>query len=209
MKKAILEIPVPESCFACLLCLPSDTRSGLFCRAADLITDDYHSIRHPGCPMKIEDMVDKKDLFMIANELFPDVDKGNYDQLLSAYMSDGKTNINPTISFEEAIAKYTSQVKAVISDKNNWKNKWNGICIEFHNFKEAFEEFFPFYFNADRIPYIDIGSNNYANGKKIVEFLIVEIFYRNYTGMTIKHFLYISEHFMSKEFACIYLRQAK
>ena|GEM_PF-4855565 len=51
--KAILEISVPESCFACLLCLPSDTRSGLFCRAADFITDDYHSSRHPNCLLKI------------------------------------------------------------------------------------------------------------------------------------------------------------
>jgi len=50
---AIYEMPVPESCFACLFCLPSDVRSGLFCRGADLITDDYHSSRHPDCPLKI------------------------------------------------------------------------------------------------------------------------------------------------------------
>jgi len=118
MEKAILEIPMPESCFACLFCLPGDIRSGLFCRAADLNTDDYHSIRHPDCPLKIVgDKVDKKDLLLISNELFPDVDKSNYEELLSAYMSDRETNINPTISFEKAIAKYTDRVQAVISEK--------------------------------------------------------------------------------------------
>ena len=50
---AIYEMPEPESCFACLFCLPSDVRNSLFCRATDLITDDYHSSRHPDCLLKI------------------------------------------------------------------------------------------------------------------------------------------------------------
>ena len=52
MNKAMLEIPVPESCYECLCCYGSK-RGGYNCRAAGLFVCGYSSRRHPDCPLKI------------------------------------------------------------------------------------------------------------------------------------------------------------
>ena len=205
--KAIYEMPVPESCFACLFCLPSDTRSGLFCRAEDLITDDYHSSRHPDCPLKIvrPDQA-KKDLLIIGHRLFPNANKKDYNQLLGSYITDVKTNINPTILLDEAINKYTSQINTVVDDEKNWRKDWNGLFVEFRNFSEVFKEFFPVYYAENNYPCVDLLMENNANGKKIFEFVVARIFEQVYTGLGVLFITYERDTFCSPEFACIHLR---
>ena len=52
MKKAILEIPVPESCWACELSWREAPSASLICPLIEFV-GDYTKSRHPDCPLKI------------------------------------------------------------------------------------------------------------------------------------------------------------
>jgi hypothetical protein len=148
----------------------------------------------------------KKDLSIIAKELFPNLVQSTYEQLLNSYNSGREKSITPTFSFDEAVNKYTSPVLNVMENKDNWKIRGGVIFVDFKNFITLFDEFFPIYTTADGIPYMDIGAWNHANGEKIVSLLITKIFYLNYTGMDIQDISFISERLFSPEIIRIILR---
>jgi hypothetical protein len=148
----------------------------------------------------------KKDLSVIAKELFPYLVKNTYEQLMCSYASDYKIDINPKLTFKEAVDKYTDPFLNVMENKNNWKNRGESIFIDFHDFLTVFNEFFPVYMADNGFPYMDIGVWNHENGKKIVELLITEIFYNNYTGMNIQNILFTRKNVCSPEIIRISLR---
>jgi hypothetical protein len=148
----------------------------------------------------------KKDLSLIAKELFPNLEQNTYEQLLYSYRTDGKTDINPRLSLEEAVSKYTTPFLNVIENKDNWKTKGGAIFVDFKNFITLFDEFFPFYMADNGTPYIDLGEWNHSNGEKIVSLLITKIFYLNYTGVEIQDISFTSESFFSSEIIRIFLR---
>jgi hypothetical protein len=148
----------------------------------------------------------KKDLSVIAKELFPNLEQNTYEQLLYSYNTDGKTNINPRLSFEEAVSKYTDPFLNVMENKDNWKTRGDTIFVDLKNFITLFDEFFPLYKAENGTPYIDLGEWNHANGEKIVSLLITKIFYLNYTGMDIQNISFTREGFFSPEIIRIFLR---
>jgi hypothetical protein len=148
----------------------------------------------------------KKDLSLIAKELFPNLEQNTYEKLLYSYVSDHKTNINPRLSLEEAISKYTVPVLNVMENKDNWKTRGGAIFVDFKNYVTLFDEFFPFYKADNGTPYLDLGEWNLANGEKIVSFLITKIFYLNYTGMDIQNISFTKEGFFSPEIIRVFLR---
>jgi hypothetical protein len=148
----------------------------------------------------------KKDLSLIAKELFPNLEQNTYEQLLYLYNTDGKTDINPRLSLEEAVSKYTTPVLNVMENKDNWKTKGGAMFVDFKNFITLFDEFFPLYMADNGTPYMDIGVWNHTNGKKIVSLLITKIFYLNYTGMDIQDISFTRESFLSPEIIRIFLR---
>jgi hypothetical protein len=148
----------------------------------------------------------KKDLSLIAKELFPNLEQNTYEKLLYSYVSDHKTNINPRLSLEEAISKYTTPFLNVMENMDNWKTRGGIIFVDFKNFITLFDEFFPLYMADNGTPYIDLGERNHANGEKIVSLLITKIFYLNYTGMDIQDVSFTSEGFFSPEIIRIALR---
>jgi hypothetical protein len=148
----------------------------------------------------------KKDLSVIAKELFPDMVQSTYEQLLRSYNTDGKSNINPRLSFNEAVSKYAPHVLNIIDSKDNWRARYGDIFVDFHNSLEVFDEFFPVYRTDAGIPYMDIGAWNHANGKKMVQLLIKEIFYQNYIGMTIQDIAFVREKPFSAEIIRVFLR---
>jgi hypothetical protein len=137
----------------------------------------------------------KKDLSLIAKELFPNLERNTYEQLLYSYNTDGKTDINPRLSLEEAVSKYTTPILNVMENKDNWEARGGAIFVDFKNLT-LFDEFFPLYKTENGSPYMDIGMWNHANGEKIVSFLITKIFYLNYTGMDIQDISFIRESFL-------------
>jgi hypothetical protein len=151
----------------------------------------------------------KKDLSIIANELFSDLVQDTYEHLLHSYLTDGKTNISPRLSIEEAIHKYTPHILNVIENKSNWKKRSETIFVDFHDFLTVFDEFFPVYISNNGFPYLDIGVWNHTNGKKIVRLLLTEIFYQNYTGMNIQDIAFIREELFSQESIRIFLKSSK
>jgi hypothetical protein len=148
----------------------------------------------------------KKDLSVIAKELFPSLVQSTYEQLLYSYNTDCKTDINPRLTFNEAVIKYTAYVLDTIDNKNNWKSRGETIFVDFRNFLTVFDEFFPVYRSDTGVPYMDIGKWNHANGKKIVQLLIKEIFYLNYTGMNIQYIGFIRESPFSPEIIRMFIR---
>jgi hypothetical protein len=58
--------------------------------------------------------------------------------------SDGKSNINPRRSLNEAVSKYTAHILNIIDRKYNWKAGDGSIFVDFRNFLEVFDEFSPF-----------------------------------------------------------------
>jgi hypothetical protein len=150
-----------------------------------------------------------KDLSVVAKELFPNLVQNTYEQLLYSYNSDGKTNINPRLSFNEAVSKYAPHVLNIIDSKDNWKARYGDIFVDFRSFLEVFDEFFPVYKTDAGTPYIDIGAWNHETGRKIVQLLIKEIFYQNYTGMNIQDIAFIREKPFLPEIVRIYLKLSK
>jgi hypothetical protein len=148
----------------------------------------------------------KRDLSVIAKELFPGAVQNTYEQLLHSYGTDGKPNINPWPALNEAVSKYTASVLNIVENKNNWKAADGVIFADFRNFLTVFDEFFPIYETDAGIPYMDIGAWNHANGKKIVQLLVREIFYLNYTGMNIQDTAFVKETSFSPEIIRIFLR---
>jgi len=151
----------------------------------------------------------KKDLAVIAHEVFPDIVKSEYEELLKLYHADFESpDINPKISLDEAVSKYAENVLTVIENKENWKEDRvnDGIFIAFYGFAETFKEFFPVYYAENGYPYMDIGPKNYANGKKVIELLISKIFYQNYEGMEIRTMYFWRDRPSSPEYIRIYLR---
>jgi hypothetical protein len=148
----------------------------------------------------------KKDLSMIAKELFPDLVQNTYEQLLYSYNSGFEPSINPEITLNEAINKYTSPVLNVLENKANWKTRGGDLFVDFRDFLTVFDEFFPLYKADNGIPYLDLGIWNHANGEKIVRLLITEIFYLNYTGMDIRDIVFMNEKPFSPEIIRIFLR---
>jgi hypothetical protein len=148
----------------------------------------------------------KKDLSVIAKELFPGLVQNTYEQLLHSYRTDGKRNINPKLALDEAVSKYTPCVLNVIENKDNWKSRWGGIFVDFHNPLTVFDEFFPVYIADNGTPYLDLEIRNYENGEKIVLLLITEIFYLNYTEMDIKDIVFTRKSPLSPEIIRIFLR---
>jgi hypothetical protein len=148
----------------------------------------------------------KRDLSVIAKELFPNLVQNTYEQLLYSYTAEGKTNINPKISLDEAISKYTPFVLNVMENKDNWVNRCESIFIDFHDFLTVFGEYFPLYKSDDGIPYMDIGIWNYEIGRKILSLLITKIFYLNYTGMDVRDVIFIKEKPLEPEIIRIFLR---
>jgi hypothetical protein len=148
----------------------------------------------------------KKDLSVTAKELFPNLEKNTYEKLICSYVTDGKTNINPGLTFDEAVSKYTAYVLNVMENKNNWKIRNNNMYIDFHNYLIIFEEFFPLYKSDKGFPYLDLGEQNYEIGEKIVLLLITKIFYLNYTGIDIRDIIFIREQPSEREIIRIFLR---
>jgi hypothetical protein len=148
----------------------------------------------------------KKDLSAIAKELFSNLTRNTYEELLYSYNTDGKKNINPRLTFDEAINKYTAPVLNVMENKANWKNRGGSLFVDFHSFLTVFKEFFPVYMADNGTPYLDIGVWNHSNGEKIVSLLITEIFYLNYTGMDIKDIVFMREKPLLPEIIRIFLR---
>jgi hypothetical protein len=148
----------------------------------------------------------KKDLSIIAKELFPNLVQDTYEELIHSYNTDGKTNINPRLSLDEAVHKYTITVSDVMENKDNWGKRLDDIFVDFHNFLTIFDEFFPIYWAREGIPYLDIGMWNKENGKKIVKILIKKIFYLSYTGMDIQDIAFTRKSPFSPEFIRIFLR---
>jgi hypothetical protein len=148
----------------------------------------------------------KKDLSMIAKELFPGLVQNTYEQLLYSYNSGFRPSINPETTLNEAISKYTAPVLNVLENKDNWKVRNGDIFVDFRDFLTVFNEFFPVYRTDNGIPYLDIGVWNHANGKKIVSLLITEIFYLNYTGMDIRDIVFTRKSPFSPEIIRIFLR---
>jgi hypothetical protein len=136
-----------------------------------------------------------KNLSMVAKELFPDLEQNTYDQLLHSYLTDGKTNINPKLSLDEAVQKYTPGIIEFIENKANWKHRGISIFLDFPKPEVVFEEFFPVYRAENNTPYLDLAEYNDGVGEKIVCVLVTEIFYRNYTGMEICDISFTYEDF--------------
>jgi hypothetical protein len=151
----------------------------------------------------------KKDLSLIAENLFPNLVQNTYEQLLDSYNTDGKTDINPRLSLEDAVSKYTAPVLNVMENKDNWKTRGGAIFVDFKDFIKIFDEYFPIYKAENGFPYMDIGPRNHANGEKIVSLLITKIFYLNYIGMDIQGISFICESFFSQEMIRIFLRLSK
>jgi hypothetical protein len=148
----------------------------------------------------------KKDLSIIAKELFPNLVQNTYEELVHSYNTDGKTNINPKLSLDEAVYKYTITVSDVMENKDNWGKRRDDIFVDFHNFLTIFDEFFPIYWAEKGIPYAVIGVWNQEIGKKIVQLLIRKIFYLSYMGMDIQSLVFMSKHPLAPEFIRIFLR---
>jgi hypothetical protein len=148
----------------------------------------------------------KKNLSIVAKELFPNLIQDTYQQLMCSYNTDGKIDINPRLTLNEAVIKYTPYVLCTINNKDNWKRRYENIFVNFHDFLTAFDEFFPLYRADNGTPYIDIGKWNHENGKKIVRLLIEEIFYLNYVGMNIQDIAFIRENPFSPEIIRVFLR---
>jgi hypothetical protein len=148
----------------------------------------------------------KRDLSVIAKELFPDLTRNTYEQLLHSYNSGYCTDINPKITLNEAISKYTDPLLKIFENKDNWKTRFDTIFVDFHGFIDAFDEFFSVYLAKNGYPYVDLLGWNHEIGEKIVSLLITEIFYLNYTGMDIKDIVFTREGPLSPEIIRIFLR---
>jgi len=148
----------------------------------------------------------KKDLSVIALEMFPDIKGSEYETLLHNYLT--PSNITPKLTLDEAVNKYTDVVLSVIDNKENWKENRiaEEVYITFYEFYKVFEEFFPMEYAENGYPYVDIAKKSISNGKKIIEVLIPKIFYRNYESMEIRAIYFWRDEPLSPEYIRIYLR---
>jgi hypothetical protein len=149
----------------------------------------------------------KKDLSLIAKELFPSITQDTYKKLLYSYSGTGKTNINPKRTLNEAINKYSDRVLNIIENKDNWQIRNGNIFVDSPDYLHTiFDEFLPLYKTDDGRPYMDLWRWNSAIGEEIVYLLIVRIFYLNYTGMDIQNIDFVWKRPFSPKIIRIFLR---